>query len=148
MKSNVINVILIFFFLSNYAQENKDVELFSPDKRIHFTLNFVDCLPKYGVFYDGKMVLSPSTLNLSFENGTSFNDNLDVLDVTSDSGVERYSLLVGKSKFVEDKYKQVTVSMLLRDSKRKINLEIRAFNDGLAFRYTFPRQDNWLTYKL
>ena len=29
---------------------------------------------------------------------------------------------------------------------RKINLVVRAFNDGIAFRYEFPEQPNWKTY--
>jgi alpha-glucosidase len=32
--------------------------------------------------------------------------------------------------------------------KRKINIVVRAFDDGVAFRYEFPKQDGWNAYQL
>ena len=31
---------------------------------------------------------------------------------------------------------------------RKINLVVRAFDDGIAFRYEFPQQKNWTSFTL
>ncbi|HUS01382.1 MAG TPA: glycoside hydrolase family 97 protein, partial [Chitinophagaceae bacterium] len=46
----------------------------------------------------------------------------------------------GKAKRVNNHYKQVMVS-LQGIKNYKVNLEIRAFNDGIAFRYILPKQN-------
>src|SRR6185436_12484916 len=43
---------------------------------------------------------------------------------------------------VNNHYKQVTISLTDKVNKRyKINIEIRAFNDGIAIRYFLPKQN-------
>jgi alpha-glucosidase len=37
---------------------------------------------------------------------------------------------------------------MLDAAQKHINLVVRAFNDGIAFRYEFPQQNNWKSYTL
>jgi alpha-glucosidase len=53
--------------------------------------------------------------------------------------VEKYELVVGKTRSVNEKYREVILPLQETVKPfRKVNLIVRAFNDGLAFRYQFP----------
>jgi alpha-glucosidase len=60
---------------------------------------------------------------------------------------EKYKLIIGKTSTVHSVYKQVIIPIEeTAKPNRKINLIVRAFNDGIAFRYEFQKQENWTSY--
>ena len=62
---------------------------------------------------------------------------------------ETYKLVVGKAGNVKNNYRQVLIS--LEDNLSpdlKINIEVRVFNDGVAFRYLFPKQEGVSTFTI
>lgn len=62
-------------------------------------------------------------------------------------GFWRILHIVGKSKTVHSLSKEVVIPLEETTAPfRKINLVVRAFNDGIAFRYEFPEQPNWKSY--
>jgi len=59
---------------------------------------------------------------------------------------EVYELAVGKTKSVKERYNEITIPLVNPVSHIRINLIVRAFNDGVAFRYEFvsiPNQKNF-----
>ena len=56
-----------------------------------------------------------------------------------ESADESYSIPVGKTRTVRDHYNGVRVD-LADANGRKLTIEARAFDDGLAFRYVVPEQ--------
>jgi alpha-glucosidase len=67
--------------------------------------------------------------------------------VINDSS-ESYALVVGKTKKVISHYRQIVIPLGERSGlKRKINLKVRAFDDGIGFLFEFPEQD-WKLYTL
>lgn len=62
---------------------------------------------------------------------------------------ETYELIVGKTKTARNNYRQVLIPLTEPGgAKRKMNLVVRAYNDGMAFRHEFPVQNNWTSYSL
>ena len=58
-------------------------------------------------------------------------------------------LVTGKTKMVHSHYHEVTIPLEeIAVPFRKINFVVRAFNDGIAFRYEFPQQQNWSSFSL
>ena len=140
--------IQVLFFTSAYANENKELTLASPDGNIIFTFNLGTRGAVYAVSFKHKTLISESPLSLVFDNG-EFGPNLSTKKPVFSERTEDYRLFVGKSKDVHSHYRELIIP--LEETKlprRKINLIVRAFNDGLAFRYEFPRQDDWQSYTL
>ena len=54
------------------------------------------------------------------------------------TAVENYQLIVGKTSVVKHPYKKAI--FYLQGVNTKINIEVKLFNDGVAFRYVFPLQ--------
>ena len=87
-----------------------------------------------------------SPLSLVFDNG-AFGEGLKMNKPVFSTKEETYELIVGKSKTVHSLSKEVVIPLEETTAPfRKINLVVRAFNDGIAFRYEFPEQPNWKSY--
>lgn len=125
-----------------------DVVLSSPDEHIAVRFRLMDQganrqIPVYDVQFKGKQILSESKLGLQFQGSGALQQNLVSTSVSLRSHDETYDVVNGKSATARDHYDEATVS--LQESaglKRKLVLSFRAYDDGVAFRYTIPQQEN------
>lgn len=142
-------VILCCMFLCVSANAQKKIQLSSPDGRILFSFFMQKNKPFYTVSYNKKELLKPSSLNLVFEDGAAFeNCSINPSPVFS-KGVENYKLVVGKASSVNEAYNKVIIFLSgITGAKYNVNLEVKAFNDGVAFRFVFPLQNNKVSYTL
>ncbi len=101
---------------------------------------------KYDILYKNSYLIKNSRLGFDFDSG-EFGSNIKVGKVINQKIDETYELVVGKVKQAHD-YCTQTVILLKEKSepRRVINLIIRAYNDGIAFRYEFPKQKTWNLY--
>lgn len=146
MKKQYWIIILSILFFSFPVLGQKKILLSSPDGKLLFSLNLDNESPYYQVTFKNRVLIKDSPLGFEFDNG-QFGSNLTMNKPEYKTGDETYDLVVGKSKTVHSYYKEVVVP--LKEMKlpgRKINLVVRAFDDGIAFRYEFPKQDNWNSY--
>lgn len=147
MSRKVLHYLLLIPFITACAG-NKPIELYSPDNNICFTFRLSQQSPSYEIAYKHTPVIESSSLSLDFDSG-EFGKNLTVDKPARREGEENYQLLVGKNKRVHSHYKEVVIP--LKETavpNRKINLVVRAFNDGIAFRYELPAQEHWDSYVL
>ena len=139
--------LLISFQFPAFSQN--DIKLASPDQNIIFLFKTSNNIPEYQVIYKGKILINYSSLTLSFLNDATFGSKFKVGKPVYKDGEDNYTLVVGKNKNVHDYYKEVRIPLKEDGNKnRLVNLLVRAFNDGLAFRYEFPEQGNWKSYTL
>ncbi|MEO6221590.1 MAG: glycoside hydrolase family 97 protein [Ginsengibacter sp.] len=126
----------------------RDINLLSPDGSIHFSFRQSGKSMMYKVSYKGRPVIDYSTINLQFDDNISF-VNLRIGRAVFRDTTENYELVVGKTKYVNAHFKEVTIPLEgMVSPYKKINFVVRAFDDGIAFRYEFPKQKNWLAYTL
>jgi len=146
LLSQLIGIISIIISLPVYAQKN--VKLTSPDSDLVFSFKLTSDKMMYSVTLKGKTIVDYSSLSLQFENG-SFGANLKFNKPVFRDTTEDYELVVGKTKQVHSHYKEVTIPLEEKVApSRKINLIVRAFDDGIAFRYDIPKQENWSDFTL
>ena len=139
---------MIFFLvignLSLFARKN--VQLTSPNGKLKFSLTLEREHPVYDIQYQKQALVQNSPLSLVFDNG-AFGEGLKMNKPVFSTKEETYELIVGKSKTVHSLSKEVVIPLEKPAAPfRKINLVVRAFNDGIAFRYEFPEQPNWKSY--
>ena len=139
---------MIFFLvignLSLFA--HKSVQLTSPNGKLKFSLTLEREHPVYDIQYQKQALVQNSPLSLVFDNG-AFGEGLKMNKPVFSTKEETYELIVGKSKTVHSLSKEVVIPLEETTAPfRKINLVVRAFNDGIAFRYEFPEQPNWKSY--
>ena len=142
----------IAIFLSLYlcysASAQKEFRISSPDRNLEFAFKLTDSCPVYKVTYKKKPILNYSSIQFNFPEGGEFGKNLNAGKPLMSEGNETYELVVGKAKEVNSHYRQLTIALVEGSAlNRRINLVVRVFNDGIAFRYEFPEQ-NWKSYTL
>lgn len=140
--------LFILLYGSQTLLSGNNVQLFSPDKKIQFSLSLDKACPVYSVSYQGQELISNSSLRLVFDNGT-FGENLRMNKPVFETKEDTYELIVGKNKRIYSLSEEVRIQFeeMVRPF-RKVNLVVRASNDGLAFRYEFPEQTGWESYIL
>jgi hypothetical protein len=94
----------------------------------------------YTVSHSGEPVLAASPLGIvrddaAFDRGLT----LDSAGAVT-PGEEAYTLVHGKRKAVRDRYNERVLSFKNADGQ-PVELHLRAFDDGVAFRYRFPGAD-------
>ena len=145
--SNILLLLLLISFGTLSAQ--KKISLSSPDHKIFFGFKLTDDRPEYSVRFNKQVLIEHSTLSLSFENNDNWGAGLTVDRAVFANGEDDYLLPAGKTSRVHDFYKEVSIPLREASGKKRlIILRVRAFNDGIAFRYEFPAQENWKSYIL
>ena len=137
-----------FIFLSFSLTAQKNISLTSLNGNIVFSFKLTNKTPMYSVSFKGKTLVDYSSLGLNFDNG-NFNNNLKLNKPVYRDATEDYELVVGKTKKVRSHYKEVSIPLEeITAPFRKINIVVRIFDDGLAFRYDIPKQKNWSAYTM
>ncbi len=143
----LICVVYLVCPLLTFAQ--KSIRLASPDGNISFTFQLQNRKAIYNVAHKGKSIIDNSALSLSFDDGNFDGSTIQINKPIYREGIEDYQLPVGKASQVRDRFKEVRIPLQQTQTPHhKIDLVVRAFNDGVAFRYEFPQQQNWSTYTL
>lgn len=120
------------------------IDLQSPDGEIIFSFFIKSGYPSYSVSFKGKILAEDSKLSLEFKESGEFGRNLTVDKPDYRSIDETYELVVGKTKTARNFCNEVNISLAEKEAPcRKVNLVVRVFNDGIAFRYEFPKQKKW-----
>ncbi|RAW00023.1 glycoside hydrolase family 97 protein [Pseudochryseolinea flava] len=118
-------------------------QVLSPDKNISLTFAILENgVPSYKVSYKQKDVIKSSALGLETKDVPSFLVGFSVKDVKQSSVDNTWSPIYGEQKSIRNQYNELVVTLEQKALKgRFIKIHFRVFNDGVGFRYEFPKQD-------
>lgn len=119
----------------------QQLDVNSPDDRINITFDISCSTPSYEVTFKGEPVIKNSALGLVFKNMEALDSNLIIIDYSTSGVDETWEQPWGEQRLVHDNHNQLLVHLQEKSGlKRKIDVEFKAFNDGIGFRYIFPEQ--------
>ena len=159
LKRNLYMLVLSMGILTSHAQE----KLSSPDGNLTMSFSLdMQGSPVYELSYKGKTVIKPSKLGLElvqenpnkqtdFEWKEQMDTTLSDVQTNLYNGFElekaefstfdeTWQPVWGEEKEIRNHYNQLTVTLEQSQSERIMQIEFRLFNDGLGFRYNFPKQ--------
>lgn len=137
---NVFLLLTCMALLFGSCDINK-YNLTSPDSALRFELREGNEGIVYSLSYKGKMLLEQSELGFALKSGERLisGDGWKLADVKSTSVSDKWYPVWGKRKVVDDVYNQKTYYLKNEKSEIKaIELIVKAYNDGVAFRYVIP----------
>jgi alpha-glucosidase len=115
--------------------------LTSPDGALKVTVSDTDGQARYAVTYKGQALLAPSPLGLVLSAGGSLSHDLKITGAAPSTGDQTYDLVAGKTKTVRDHFNQLSIDFQEpQGAGRKLRVIVRAYDDGVAFRYVLPQQ--------
>ena len=114
------------------------VTVSSPDGNLGLQLSVADGQSVISIDYKGEKLLLDSPVGIDFENGF-LGDDVKLRAGKTQQIVDDYDLPVGKTSHVHSVSNGV-VATLSDPEGRCVELHIRAFDDGVAYRYVIPEQ--------
>lgn len=98
--------------------------------------------PQYSVSHNGKTVINPSEISFDFKDQPSMAENFKLVDVAFHIQDETYEMPWGERRKNRDHFVEMQIELREKAGlTRKLNLYFRAYDDGVAFRYEFPEQN-------
>lgn len=134
--------ILFSLFACVFTFQLNAQTLSSPDNNLElrFELDEND-VPLYQLSYKGKAVITPSLLGLELADKPSMLEGFSITNTAQTSVDESWNPVWGEQKTIRNNYNELLVTLTQAAERgRYINIRFRLFNDGLGFRYEFPKQ--------
>ncbi len=135
-------VILQMSFVTYLFSQERS--LYSPNGRLNFEIR--DEQPHgeliYEIKYKGFPVILPSLLGIS-----GWEENLEIENVSEKSVDNIWHPVYGERSTVKDKYNEKTFVVKTPKQKGRLHIIVRAYDEGIAFRYHYAG-NNYLSIKL
>jgi alpha-glucosidase len=146
-RIKILVISLSLFCNKLFAQQ--PIRLNSPSGNIVFTLQLREALPVYSIAYKKNKIIDNSSINLHIEGWGNLQNAVITSSPVFKEVKENYKLTVGKASQVNNHYRQVTISLQDKINKNFLfDFEVRAFNDGVAFRYSLPNKNGNSSFTL
>lgn len=122
----------------------KPISVSSPDATVNLAFDIKDGVPEYSVARKGQQILNPSRLGLKMKDVPDFTEGISVKSITRDSHAETWRPVWGEESLIDNNYNELRVTLAQKKLApgRTLDIVFRVFNDGIGFRYEFPRQKN------
>jgi alpha-glucosidase len=121
-------------------QPSNTKTLTSPDKKISVSISTVGPL-KYSVSLSGADILKDGAMGLAFHDGTEIGSNAKLTGASHRSVNTTWHNRFGKHSTVRDHFNEFHLEFTeAAPSNRRFGVIVRAYDDGVAFRYELPEQ--------
>jgi hypothetical protein len=143
-KENLIYLLTIIITMGNnfHLAGQNTVSIASPDNKIELTvLHPENEILYYNISFKGKTVIEPSALGFSLSKPEMDFMACTVLSVDSAEVDETWKPVWGEVSAIRNHYKELKI--LVKNnlgSGIQMQITFRVFNDGVGFRYEFPKQ--------
>ncbi|CAA6678000.1 MULTISPECIES: glycoside hydrolase family 97 protein [unclassified Lentimonas] len=114
----------------------------SPDQAIQLETHAANGQVTYSVEFNGKSIIAESRLGIELAGG-AFSGALEITGSTNSSHDETWKPVWGQFSEYRNHYNELTLEVSEAETpKRTMQVILRAYNDGVAFRYVFPEQQS------
>ena len=141
-------VFILVFSKGLFAMSYSDsTTVTSPNGKLNFKFDITNdgkAAMSYQISFQNNPLILPSSLGLVVNpNGNSsmnWTDNLIIVRCTKSSKSGSWLSKYSELKTIPDNYNELTITLKSKDNRKKgeMQLMIRAYNEGVAFRYYFP----------
>lgn len=135
------NPIVLSFLLASAFAAGATETVTSPDGKFKVDFNLTDAgAPEYSLSLDGKTIVAPSKMGFKIKGKGDLSDGFRIVKVDTASFDETWKPVWGEESEIRNHYNEMTVRLEQPATKRRMDICFRVFDDGMGFRYEFPRQ--------
>lgn len=145
MKFAKISILLFSVLLLSCSKDSTvQNSISSPDGNVKIELNITKKgEPSYKVSFKENEVIKTSKMGFDLKELPSLNKDLKIINSSKNSFNETWKMPWGEQSEVINNYNEIKFELEeTSDLKRKISIVFKVYNDGLGFRYEFPKQEN------
>jgi hypothetical protein len=96
--------------------------------------------PTYTVNYKNKPVILESTLGIRLKGKPALEANFEIDSIKNSSFNESWKPVLGEQANIENHYNEIIIALFQKETQVKMKIIFRVFDEGVAFRYDFPKQ--------
>lgn len=130
------------------CNQSNDVKLNSPDGNLEFQLLLDDQSqrPFYVVHFEGREIIGKSSLGYQLVDNANLLGPVRIKSVETSASDTIWQPIYGEKNQYRDHYQQAMIQFEGADNEAtgskesKVSLQVRAYNEGIAFRYLFEDQ--------
>ena len=113
----------------------------SPSKKIEvdFKLSAAG-QPTYFVKYNNKTVVEKSAMGITLKDKAALTADFTIEKAENSSINESWKPVLGEQASIVNHYNELKISLIQKGSNIKMTIFFRVFDEGVAFRYDFPKQ--------
>ena len=135
-------LLLFTIFLITLQQINSQ-EITSPDNKLKLTIKLSENGELiYNLMMEGEQVIKDSKLGIDLLYQADLIQGFTITNINNSKFSEEWKPVWGEVDKILNNYNQMQVTLNQQKEKRTIIITFRVFNDGIGFRYEFPKQDN------
>ncbi|TRX20471.1 glycoside hydrolase family 97 protein [Flavobacterium franklandianum] len=132
---------LLFLFMAFLLNTAYSQNIQSPSKKISVDFKLTPSgQPSYAINYNSKLVISESTLGIKLKDKPALDANFVIDSVKNSSFNESWKPVLGEQENIVNHYNELIIALSQKETHIKMNLIFRVFDEGVAFRYDFPKQ--------
>ncbi|KQS47753.1 alpha-glucosidase [Flavobacterium sp. Leaf359] len=114
----------------------------SPSKEIAVTFKLTaEGRPSYSVNYKNKPVIKESLLGIALKETEALETGFEITNTQNKSVDESWKPVLGEQSVIRNTYNQAVFSLVQKATGRKLDIVFKVYDEGVAFRYEFPKQD-------
>jgi alpha-glucosidase len=136
-------VCLITLTVASLAAAAEPLDLSSPDGDLLVRIGLdSEGQPTYRVTSGDRLIVADSCLGFDLKDGEPLAEGFRVVDTRRSNHDETWQPVYGERSEIRDHYNQLEMDLV--DSQtppRRVTLRFRAYDEGIAFCYDFPKQD-------
>ncbi len=145
----LFTAVVVFLTFTTTVAQTKTI-IHSPNKNIRFGFWLNEQgVPMYELTYKNKAVILPSSMGFELKQTMNdialppLKDNLVISASSQISNDSKWKPVWGDVKEIRENYNQLSVTLSQKGDKAIVfNIIFKVFDDGLGFRYEFPKQNN------
>lgn len=120
---------------------------YSPDKKIKVIFDIQNGIPGYSVYYQSGQVVGPSALGL--EMNSPFEGGFEIVTTLESSFDEWWKPVYGEYEKIHNHYNSFEIKLReIGKRHRLLNIVFRTYNEGVAFRYVIPKQEDSTVWQI
>lgn len=135
--------LLVFTLLFLLGGPGFAQSIFSPDRNLELTFQLAERGSLvYQLKYKRLPVIEPSRLGFEIRNQPGLMEGFRIITTETRTVDETWEPVWGEEKMIRNHFNEMVVSLAHSETSRILRIRFRVFNDGIGFRYEFPKQDN------
>ena len=142
-----MSLLLSFMSACDSTIEQTGLLVSSPDQRNTVEFYLLESgVPVYRVLHDTVVLIDTSALGFTIRDQGTWNYGFELLRVVESSKNNTWEQPWGEDRLINNHYNELLVELMQMEAPfRRMHIRFRAFDDGIAFRYEFPRQEGYDT---
>ncbi|TCO10532.1 glycoside hydrolase family 97 protein [Natronoflexus pectinivorans] len=129
--------------LLNACGDKDTATVSSPDRNVQVKFELVDGEPFYSVTYNGRKAIEPSAMGFILRDQAPLKDNFKIVDTRFSTQDEVWEQVWGEKQFIRDHHNELWIDLQEDGGEERImSIVFRVFDNGVAFRYIIPEQEN------